>query len=161
MSDFFKGWRRKIGCVTLVMALVAMAGWVRSLLRQDIVSINVFPQQIAVESNLGTLHLFRYENFVIWVQRGMPPITRFQWENLDVSDAKSVVADRIASAASMSLSNYGWDAVSPSVMKCVVPYWSIVLPLTALAAYFLLSKPRKSNQMKIAEPIPDEGPHHE
>ena len=30
MREFFKPWRRKIGVVTLVMACVLMAGWVRS-----------------------------------------------------------------------------------------------------------------------------------
>jgi len=30
MREFFHGWRRKIGVVTLVMACVLMVGWVRS-----------------------------------------------------------------------------------------------------------------------------------
>ena len=30
MGDYFKPWRRKIGCVTLVLACLFMAGWVRS-----------------------------------------------------------------------------------------------------------------------------------
>ena len=39
----------------------------------------------------------------------------------------------------------------------VVPYWSIVVPLTFLSAFLLLTKPRKSSPMKITEPIPAEG----
>jgi len=31
MREFFRGWKRKLGVLTLLMALVAMAGWVRSL----------------------------------------------------------------------------------------------------------------------------------
>ena len=38
-----------------------------------------------------------------------------------------------------------------------IPYWSIVLPLTLISVFLLLSKPRKSNQMKIADPVPSEG----
>ena len=30
MGDFFKGWKRKIGVMTLLMGLVFAAGWVRS-----------------------------------------------------------------------------------------------------------------------------------
>jgi len=30
MSEFFKAWKKKIGCVTLLMALVFIVGWVRS-----------------------------------------------------------------------------------------------------------------------------------
>lgn len=29
MRDFFKGWRRKVGCVTLVMALACIGLWIR------------------------------------------------------------------------------------------------------------------------------------
>ena len=31
MMEFFRGWRRKVGVVTLAMACVFMVGWVRSL----------------------------------------------------------------------------------------------------------------------------------
>ena len=36
MSSFFRGWRRKIGVVTLLMACVFMAGWTRSMVADDI-----------------------------------------------------------------------------------------------------------------------------
>ena len=38
-----------------------------------------------------------------------------------------------------------------------VPYWSIVIPLTAITAFLLISKPRRSNQKKTDDPIRDEG----
>ena len=31
MGDFFHGWRRKTGCVTLVAALMLLGGWLKSL----------------------------------------------------------------------------------------------------------------------------------
>ena len=34
-----------------------------------------------------------------------------------------------------------------------IPYWSITIPLTALSAFLLLSKPRQSTQKKTLEPI--------
>jgi len=49
MRAFFSGWRRKIGCVTLLMALAFMGGWVRSLSDTD-----VFEAPIG-ESRLGIL----------------------------------------------------------------------------------------------------------
>jgi len=36
---------------------------------------------------------------------------------------------------------------------CMIPYWLIVIPLTLLSAFFLLSKPRKSTSMKITDSI--------
>ena len=35
MVAYFKGWRRKVGCVTLVLACVIVAGWVRSYKATD------------------------------------------------------------------------------------------------------------------------------
>ena len=35
MREFFRGWKRKLGVVSLVMACVFMAGWVRSSLLTD------------------------------------------------------------------------------------------------------------------------------
>ena len=38
----------------------------------------------------------------------------------------------------------------------VIPYWCIVLPLTMLSTYLLLTKPPKSTPTQIFEPIPNE-----
>lgn len=35
MMEFFRGWRRKVGVCTLVVACLATAGWVRSLSVRD------------------------------------------------------------------------------------------------------------------------------
>ena len=40
MPEFFRGWRRKVGCVTLVMALAAWTLWLRSLIVMDLVIVN-------------------------------------------------------------------------------------------------------------------------
>ncbi|MDB5348259.1 MAG: hypothetical protein JWP89_6636 [Schlesneria sp.] len=140
---FFRSWQRKVGCLALVGALVLATAWVRSLLHEDVVSINVFPQQIAIDSTRGRLHIFRYENFVVWTQRGLPPLSLFQWETFGALAPQPIVSDRILNAASWSLSSFGQDAVSPTVFKCVIPYWSVTIPLTSLSTWLLLSKPRQ------------------
>ena len=38
MGSFFQGWRRKIGLMTLLLALVFMSGWVRSFITGDFVT---------------------------------------------------------------------------------------------------------------------------
>jgi hypothetical protein len=35
MHEFFRGWRRKTGCVILVVACFLMIGWIRSLVWRD------------------------------------------------------------------------------------------------------------------------------
>jgi len=47
MTDFFHGWRRKTGITALLLALVLMTGWLRSINRQDVFSFPwVFPTTI-------------------------------------------------------------------------------------------------------------------
>ena len=43
MREFFHGWRRKVGCVTSLMALAFTAGWVRSCTSTDFVIIPTGP----------------------------------------------------------------------------------------------------------------------
>lgn len=38
MREFFRGWRRKMGCVTLVMACALMGLWLRSGVIDDLIS---------------------------------------------------------------------------------------------------------------------------
>ena len=43
-------------------------------------------------------------------------------------------------------------------MNCLqIPYWSIVVSLTAVSAFLLISKPKTSTQKKTSEPVHDEG----
>ena len=39
----------------------------------------------------------------------------------------------------------------------LIRFWCITVPLTVMSAFLLLSTPRKSSQMKIAEPIVSDG----
>ena len=96
MGEFFNGWRRKTGCVTLVMACLLTDGWILSASRTDIANFRL----------LGKQHIVSSEEQSI------------QWG--------AEVPHTIL-----------WDV-------WYVPYWSVVLPLTLLAAWLLLSKPRKS-----------------
>ncbi|MDB5343569.1 MAG: hypothetical protein JWP89_1946 [Schlesneria sp.] len=42
MCNIFYSWRRKLGCVTLMMALVAMVLWIKSYYYQDFCSNSRF-----------------------------------------------------------------------------------------------------------------------
>lgn len=60
MSSFFHGWRRKAGCVTLVMALIVMTAWIRSLVVTDSVLIwTDTDTAYAVSTTPHQLHLTR------------------------------------------------------------------------------------------------------
>lgn len=59
MSEFFYGWRRKAGCVLLVMACVVCMGWARSIEHLDAVSITVHRVEYRVASIYGKLSFIR------------------------------------------------------------------------------------------------------
>ena len=42
MGDFFKGWRRKAGVVTLAMAMLLTDAWIRSISTRDSVGFRLF-----------------------------------------------------------------------------------------------------------------------
>jgi hypothetical protein len=62
MRDFFKSWRRKLGCITLLMAVVVTTAWVRSLFIGDLVLLREY-------------EILCQEGAISWVWHpGPPPI---------------------------------------------------------------------------------------
>lgn len=53
MREFFKGWRRKLGCVALVMAISACVQWWRSYVLIDQVEVAVGGKGLVVQSKHG------------------------------------------------------------------------------------------------------------
>ena len=118
------------------MALVAMAGWVRSRLVTDSVASSTKSYSlITFSSRLGTKEIDAngirtqtdpFENYDLeW---------RWDWAGFTFGAGTSP-RDRL-------------DLYS-------ISYWSIVIPLTLISLWLLVSIPRKSNQSKITEPIPE------
>jgi hypothetical protein len=133
MTEFFKGWRRKIGCVTLAFACVFAAGGVRSYGARDSLVIETSVMDFGFVSNSGTMMIWFDDDVVTY---------GYVW-----------YTDRPASLDSDEV-GIDWDwkwlgfrhfartrnSVNPD--STAVPYWSIVLPLTLLSAWLLLSKPK-------------------
>jgi len=108
MSEFFHGWRRKAGCVTLVMASAICGVWTRSLYVCD---------RFWIPS-----HFLGSGGGCAWWMR-MPPGNRWSWESKE--------SDRVLSLSPAAHWNFGWDHWS-------VPYWSIVLLIVLLSAYLIV-----------------------
>ena len=139
MGEFFKGWRRKIGVLTLVMACVFMAGWVKSHR-----SFDVFM------SPLG-------KHWVLIVVSTKGAVTCVQW-NLPFNELPGFVSHNLVEPwNSIDIAHHYDNQVDengnqPPKSICVGPvrYWSVVIPLTLLSAYLLLLKPRKKVQPQQA-----------
>lgn len=141
MNGFFKPWRRKFGVVTLVAACVTAGGWVRSLIIHDTFQ---FPIRKHTTSFVETMNQrltcsIEFHNSTsgaspYWGIEATPEIDPlddepFGWRlrscgfgvggNLDDSP------------------EYYW------LIAWQIPYWSIVVPLTLLSAWLLLSKPKQ------------------
>ena len=117
MGEYFKGWRRKVGVVTLLIACVFMAAWGRGQSGKAADDIRV---PVGENTEYGVMllakriHVLKYQTF--------------QDGNRRATGAQTIAK---------------------------VSYWSLIIPLTALSAYLLLSNPRKSISRKTAESIPD------
>jgi hypothetical protein len=158
MSEFFKPWRRRIGIVMLVFALVFLGGWVRSQSTVDVISFRS-----------GTyLHhwLASDARFICWT-RQYEKYSDSVWEVPEYSNSK-----RDASHDFRRDPNIKWYGAlrefgvfeypasqfqGNSMATWLIPYWYVILPLALLSTYLLFVKPRKSTSKKPADPIPADG----
>jgi hypothetical protein len=151
MPDYFKPWRRKIGMVTLAMACVFMMGWVRSFQIFDVFDIpggNVYNQILSCNSSL------------VWQSTGSHFANNFtfDWRTEHAQGfltiAKHSELCKLRNHVDQMECRFNWmgfasfdrlqTGINAKPWKVVwfVPYWSIVIPLTLLSAWSLLSKPR-------------------
>ena len=111
MGDFFHGWRRKIGVVTLVVACVFLVTWMRSESKIDVFTV---------------YYSDFYDHFRIVSERGF---LKFHFRGIHFGPRSDLWETWVVARTPMQ-----WEDLN-------IPYWSIVLVLTMLSAYLLLSKP--------------------
>ena len=150
MGEFFKGWRRKAGLVTLAMACALMVGWVRSSVVCDQLFIPLRASGLWTASVKGQLGCVRHTDWhepIEWYSADtsvFPDITIFdEIHHLDSATSQwshfgfRFGAGRIPTPTGGAIQQ--WD----SFQFCYIPYWSLVLPLTLLSAWLILGKRRK------------------
>lgn len=147
MREFFHGWRRKAGCVALVMACVLTTGWIRSQREFDCFALTDNSWvHIIVQSAGGRLTLF-FNSL-----NSAPAV--YWWHGELSRDAEPIdpMEDCVGCDIEWRRDWTGFTAVSYSVkdgaeiirtLSFIFPYWSVVLPLTLLSAYLILWKTRK------------------
>ena len=169
MREFFRGWRRKAGLATLGMALLMMAAWMRSIVFWDGIYFSLLP---------GTGHDLVSERGLIGWERVTYPIDEdsnypmMKWES--DPNSRTGEAFNFAYLESRSDESFVWrrcyggfsigvtsgvgilppfsfdkdDLPFTPIRFVVVPYWSLILPLTLLSAWLLLIKPRPAKSVK-------------
>jgi hypothetical protein len=127
MGEFLRGWRRKVGCVTLLLACAVVGMWVRSYFGgMDHVVQPIVGSIITLHKSPSTSHP------VIWVSTPLQDPDRKHWMKGNLGYHSDQWLRR----------EWGGFVFSHHVkqprLQLVFPYWSIILPLTLLSAYLIL-----------------------
>ncbi|MDB5345404.1 MAG: hypothetical protein JWP89_3781 [Schlesneria sp.] len=123
MCTFFHGWRRKVGCVTLMLACGLMAMWMRSDFLLDRIMFVIAGRQHDVQSLDG----------------------KISW-NQDRIDAFHEPIFKLQSRHPPKSKRTGsFDSLTPGEHRVILSYWSLTIPLGLLSTYLILWKPRKRN----------------
>lgn len=131
MRDIFRGWRRKTGCVLLLVACAAMVAWLRSYL--------VDTDSFTVATNR---QIYSHNGSVSWniIYPGVvtPDLWQFHaaitgGEELEVVVPKFNWRWEVCGFVGSEMSMYG-----QRIVQYWVPYWSIATPLALIAAVLIL-----------------------
>jgi hypothetical protein len=155
MYTVFHGWRRKLGCVSLVMALVSMGLWIRGRVVVDAITFNDLRHSIANSPN-------GFE----WTRRAggqspMPQFMNLSWNTISLDDSNFESFPEAPMGWETSW-NYHWcgfpfgkfqltadpllSLVFAEFATWTIPHWAVVVPLTLLSAYLMLRKPWTKSQ---------------
>ena len=132
MLSFFHGWRRKAGCVTLVMACMVFGGWMRSRIACDAAEFTIGHRRHRIMSTANCVSWYSCD------EHGVSMSQRRWWSSVvfkeprrnDQDYWKARIADQV------------WHT-HKGFAAWTVKYSSLAIPLTLLSAYLLLWKPRK------------------
>jgi hypothetical protein len=129
MQAFFRGWRRKGGCVALVMALSVVGIWCRSTVIDDRIIFAIAGRRFTLCSWDGRIF-----------SSSLTGPEWFDWRwTTSVNDREHFRQQEtrfFEQLASLPIWENGRLALT-------FHYWILVLPLTLLSAYLILWKPRK------------------
>lgn len=161
MMGYLKPLRRKVGVVTLLVACVFAAEWIRSTTNLDSAAI-AFPQnRYEIQSLQQNIRFFHTR--ISDRRLGHPfwscysdPITSLEQP---ISDPRELLGEnrRVLEFGDGYLGAGSFEAEYRSLLVpkpgppvrvfqtvALIPHWSVVIPLTLLSGWLLLSKPRRS-----------------
>lgn len=158
MWNYFKPLRRKLGVATLVLACVFTAGWVRSLLVVDVIGVagKYFPGTKSYHEIACFDGVLEWRQ--VWSRRnGDYSRADGTWRTTSVEGERKsrlfeyeVEQQHEFCVFRVEGGSWGKPDLRPAAMGIiVVPYWSIVIPLTVLSAWLLLVK-QQANKPTIA-----------
>lgn len=166
MREFLKGWRRKVGCAALLMALAVMVAWIRSYATEEELSVPHRASLYVICSIQGHVCFEHHSDHLLsatrWQQMDLTPISSvnvlsFKYSGMHL-DWERVVWGFNFGTGTETLFDESYDSNVPMSQEdidklrkdrfsfLVVPYWTVILPLVLISAFLILWKPRKKPQ---------------
>lgn len=153
MRAFFRGWRRKAGCVCLLFALLGTGIWLRSRAIVDFVTIRSSRTLDRLSTPSQGL---KWERLRAVRAPDFPPTAGSEWKSYSVTTSfRTSAFDTLQGIHSSYTTTSRWQAGG---FRCelghygaamfvdygfwVIPYWSLTTVPTLLAAFLLLGKTR-------------------
>jgi hypothetical protein len=140
MCEFFRGWKRKIGVITLLVACLFMGGWVRSCYVTDTIDVARARSFYRFDAREGKLSIAEFQYSDGQIRGNYGPIV---WQT-NVVDEKAkhqlYAPDRPLATGRKQFPILPNNQVVVDYVEC--SSWSITIPLTLLSAWLLLGKPR-------------------
>lgn len=143
MKEFFRSWRRRVGCITLMMALAIVALWMRGQFVGDLI--------VVPSDTRGLTFGTGYFGFGVEFSEVEVPSQAFSWRTFPKPTFAEIAEGDRYNAAVYGPNRYWRWGFSGLQMEKVndtrrigVSHWWLIVPLTFLSAYLILWKPRQA-----------------
>ena len=148
MLGFLKGWRRKVGALTLVIACVFAAGWLRSLQSREFIVIEFeipFGGRIHAYTSANQMDILLQRSTGWYFDFGKvdPIVTLNSLDGVWFFDVEKIEEEIVD----------GVLQVAPGY-ELRICFYAIVIPLTLLSAYLLLTTSRPSKRVSPESQAP-------
>jgi hypothetical protein len=141
MGSYFKPLRRKIGLATLFAGLVISIWWVASFVTPTRDFPFSHPVEVRMDNQRGVLAWA-----IVTIERS--PARGYRAWNTAFTDIDVGVGSFRFSCMQANSTKFGVGYLILSL-----PHWSIVIPLTLLSAWLLLSKPHFPKAKSPVDPV--------
>jgi len=148
MKEFFRGWKRKVGVFTLLMACALMCGWFRSWKWwETLLVLDTGVRNCTINSNQGQIA------WIDWHEHSENPtkLRYFQMDACEFSEYRPIENLSRFVIFTKAVVRFPPGRSATADVR-IIDYWSVVTPLTLLSAYLLLVKPRVAKPQKSVEP---------
>jgi hypothetical protein len=150
MGGYFKPMRRRFGVLTLGLACLLMLGWIRSQIYTDSLTIHSKPRTFWLDSDQFGIEFvishtvahpsmkYMDDNPVIWSSREHSQETLTSTPTM----LEVVHLDPHFSFSGVHFGQYDFHSgsdINSLGTIIIIPYWVVIIPLTLLSAYLLLS----------------------